>query len=101
MLFLGAGEAGIGIGDLIVSAMVDEGATLEEARRRCWFVDTQGLVVKSRTGLAEHKLRFAHDAPGRAGPPRRARGRSGPPPSSGSRPCRGPSTSRSSRPCPA
>jgi len=64
ILFLGAGEAGVGIGDLIVSAMVDEGATLAEARRRCWFVDTQGLVVKSRSGLAEHKLRFAHDAPG-------------------------------------
>ncbi len=64
ILFLGAGEAGVGIGDLIVSAMVDEGATLAEARRRCWFVDTQGLVVRSRAGLAEHKLRFAHDAPG-------------------------------------
>ena len=63
LLFLGAGEAGVGIGDLIASAMVDEGATLEEARRRCWFVDTQGLVVKSRSGLAEHKLRFAHDGP--------------------------------------
>jgi malate dehydrogenase (oxaloacetate-decarboxylating)(NADP+) len=62
ILFLGAGEAGIGIGDLIASAMVDEGATLEEARRRCWFVDTRGLVVKSRAGLAPHKLRFAHDA---------------------------------------
>jgi malate dehydrogenase (oxaloacetate-decarboxylating)(NADP+) len=63
ILFLGAGEAGIGIADLIVSAMVDEGATLADARRTCWFVDTKGLVVKSRTGLAEHKLRFAHDAP--------------------------------------
>jgi malate dehydrogenase (oxaloacetate-decarboxylating)(NADP+) len=63
ILFLGAGEAGVGIGDLMVSAMMDEGATLEEARRRCWFFDTQGLVVKSRKGLAEHKLRFAHDAP--------------------------------------
>jgi malate dehydrogenase (oxaloacetate-decarboxylating)(NADP+) len=63
LLFLGAGEAGIGIGDLVVSAMVDEGATPEEARRRCWFVDSTGLVVKSRTGLAVHKLRFAHDAP--------------------------------------
>ena len=63
LLFLGAGEAGIGIGDLVVSAMMDEGATVEDARGRCFFVDSQGLVVRSRTGLADHKLRFAHDIP--------------------------------------
>jgi malate dehydrogenase (oxaloacetate-decarboxylating)(NADP+) len=63
LLFLGAGEAGVGIGDLVASAMVEEGATLEEARGRSWFVDSQGLVVKSRAGLAAHKLRFAHEAP--------------------------------------
>jgi malate dehydrogenase (oxaloacetate-decarboxylating)(NADP+) len=63
ILFLGAGEAGVGIGDLFVSAMVNEGMRLEDARRRCWFVDTQGLVVRGRGPLAEHKLPYAHEAP--------------------------------------
>lgn len=61
LLFLGAGEAGIGIGDLMVSAMVAEGMDEASARARCWYVDSKGLVVKSRGGLAEHKKAFAHD----------------------------------------
>ncbi|MGD8320017.1 MAG: NAD-dependent malic enzyme [Gemmatimonadota bacterium] len=61
-LFLGAGEAGIGIGELIVAALVHEGWSEAEARQRCWFFDSRGLVVQSRTDLAPHKTSFAHDA---------------------------------------
>jgi malate dehydrogenase (oxaloacetate-decarboxylating)(NADP+) len=61
ILFYGAGEAGIGIGDLLVDALKAEGVPEAAARRQCWFVDSKGLVVKSRTDLVEHKLRFAHD----------------------------------------
>jgi malate dehydrogenase (oxaloacetate-decarboxylating)(NADP+) len=61
-LFLGAGEAGIGIGNLIVSALVHDGMDEAEARRRCWFFDSSGLVVKSRSDLPAHKRRYAHDA---------------------------------------
>ncbi len=61
ILFLGAGEAGIGIGDLIVEALKLQGVSESDARQQCWFVDSKGLVVKSRTDLVEHKIRFAHD----------------------------------------
>jgi malate dehydrogenase (oxaloacetate-decarboxylating)(NADP+) len=41
--------------------MMAEGRSEAEALRRNWLVDSRGLVVNSRAGLTEHKLRYAHD----------------------------------------
>ena len=63
ILFLGAGEAGTGIGELFVSALGDEGVGEAEARQRCWFVDSRGLLVKNRgDDMPKHKIPFAHEA---------------------------------------
>jgi malate dehydrogenase (oxaloacetate-decarboxylating)(NADP+) len=61
LLFFGAGEANVGIGTMIVAAMVREGLPEGEARSRCWFIDSKGLVTRSRGELAEHKRPFATD----------------------------------------
>ena len=62
IMFLGAGSAATGIADLMTSAFVEEGLSPEDARRHLWFVDINGLVVKSRTDLMPHNLPYAHDA---------------------------------------
>jgi len=60
ILFLGAGEAGIGTGDLVSAMLVEGGMAEAEARQRCWFVDSAGLIVKGRDRLTAHKAPYAH-----------------------------------------
>ena len=61
LLFFGAGEAGMGIGHAVVREMESQGLSQSEATARCWYMDSQGLVVRSRTDLSPHKRCFAQD----------------------------------------
>jgi malate dehydrogenase (oxaloacetate-decarboxylating)(NADP+) len=63
VVFLGAGEAALGIGDIMAAAMAEGGLSIEAARQHCWFLDSKGLVVGSRTDLNENKRPFAHEHP--------------------------------------
>jgi malate dehydrogenase (oxaloacetate-decarboxylating)(NADP+) len=63
ILFLGSGSAAIGLADLIVSALGQQGIAPEEAQRQIRMFDTQGLVVAGRPGLAAAKLPYAHKLP--------------------------------------
>lgn len=62
-LFQGAGEASIGIGNLLVMAMMEEGTSKEEARSKIWMVDSKGLLTVNRPsgGVTPHKAAFAKD----------------------------------------
>jgi malate dehydrogenase (oxaloacetate-decarboxylating)(NADP+) len=60
-LFLGGGSAGTGIADLISQAMTMEGMDMSEARSRNALFDVNGLLVKSRTDLADFQKPFAQD----------------------------------------
>jgi malate dehydrogenase (oxaloacetate-decarboxylating)(NADP+) len=61
ILFTGAGEACLGIGSTLVAAMQREGLSETQARARCLFIDSKGLVAKGRSDLPAYKRRFAQD----------------------------------------
>ncbi|XP_072994173.1 NADP-dependent malic enzyme-like [Typha latifolia] len=62
-LFLGAGEAGTGIAELIALEMSKQTkAPVEETRKKIWLVDSKGLIVSSRKESLQHfKKPWAHE----------------------------------------
>ena len=62
ILFLGAGSAGIGIANLIVSAMQMKGLSQDAARGRISMFDINGLLEPSRTDLSAAQKVYAHQA---------------------------------------
>lgn len=61
IVFQGAGEAAMGIAELIGMAMEKEGLPQEQCLKKIWMVDSKGLIVKGRDHLTHEKERFAHE----------------------------------------
>jgi malate dehydrogenase (oxaloacetate-decarboxylating)(NADP+) len=61
VLFAGAGSAGIGIANMVVEAMVDEGLSREDARKRVTLFDVNGLIESSRKDLNASQAVYARD----------------------------------------
>jgi len=59
-LFLGAGSAGIGLANLLCSALVKEGLTLEQAQSKVHMFDINGLLESTRTDLVDFQKPYAH-----------------------------------------
>jgi malate dehydrogenase (oxaloacetate-decarboxylating)(NADP+) len=59
-LFLGAGSAGIGLANLLCSAMAQEGLTLNQAQSKVYMFDINGLLETSRTDLVDFQKPYAH-----------------------------------------
>ena len=59
VVIFGAGTAGIGVADQIRAVMIDDGLGEEEATRRFWCVDRNGLLVGDMSGLRDFQLPYA------------------------------------------
>jgi malate dehydrogenase (oxaloacetate-decarboxylating) len=59
IVFFGAGAASIGVADYLRAALVSEGLSEEEARRRIWMVNRGGLLHDGRAELTSEQRVYA------------------------------------------
>jgi malate dehydrogenase (oxaloacetate-decarboxylating) len=59
VVIFGAGTAGVGVADQVRAVMVDDGLREEEATRRFWCVDRQGLLVDDMSDLRDFQVAYA------------------------------------------
>jgi malate dehydrogenase (oxaloacetate-decarboxylating) len=57
-VMFGAGSAGLGIADLLVTALVEEGATEQDAIERIWLIDRPGLLHSRVQDLQPAQRRY-------------------------------------------
>jgi malate dehydrogenase (oxaloacetate-decarboxylating) len=62
VVFAGAGASAQGISELLVSALMEDGLSREEAVRRIFTTDSRGLVTRERQGLESFKATYAREA---------------------------------------
>lgn len=61
IVLAGAGNAAVGIADLIVAAARARGVAPDDMRRSIWMTDVGGLLVKSRDDLGAHHRAYVRD----------------------------------------
>lgn len=62
LLVYGAGTAGTGMADQISAAMEREGLSREEAKKRVWLIDINGLVTDDMQNLPDYQQEYARPA---------------------------------------
>ncbi|MFI4919146.1 MAG: NAD-dependent malic enzyme [Legionellales bacterium] len=62
IVVFGAGSAGTGISDQIIDAMIRSGLSSEEAHKRFWLIDRQGLLLNTDLSLTDAQKPYARQA---------------------------------------
>ena len=62
LVVYGAGTAGTGMADQISAAMERDGLSREEAKKRVWLIDRNGLVTDDMSDLPDYQQAYARSA---------------------------------------